>query len=172
MEDREDTMEKTVVISVRAKQEYHDLEPENMDMITLGLMRCEDGAYHLAYPESDMTGMKGTITTIQVDNGGKRVVLMRVGTYNSQMIFEEGQRHLSVYQTPYGDMAVGINTRNLDAKMDEHGGTIEIDYMLEIQHAVMGRNRFSIEVRESENDQSLKYTVFHKWFNRRWENDV
>ena len=149
-EDREDSMEKTVVISVRAKQEYQGLEPENMDMITLGLMRCEDGAYNLAYQESDMTGMDGTITTIRVENGGRRVILMRVGTYNSQMIFEEGHRHLSVYQTPYGDMAVGINTRNLETKMDERGGTIEIDYMLEIQHSVMGRNRFSIEVRESE----------------------
>ena len=79
----------------------------------------------------------------------ERVTLMRVGEYNSQMVFQEGRRHMSMYSTPYGAMAIGVNTRRLLAALTDQGGDIEIDYAIEIDHSVAGRNSFQISVRES-----------------------
>ncbi|HIR83770.1 MAG TPA: DUF1934 domain-containing protein, partial [Candidatus Galloscillospira excrementavium] len=67
---------------------------------------------------------------------------------NSQMVFEQGRRHLSMYDTPYGALSVGVNTRRMRCRMGEHGGNIEIDYAIEIDHAVAGQNQFQIDVRE------------------------
>ena len=64
------------------------------------------------------------------------------------MVFEEGRRHLSMYDTPYGALSVGINTRKMRAELDARGGNIEIDYAIEIDHAVAGENLFRINVRE------------------------
>ena len=36
------------------------------------------------------------------------------------------------------------------ANLDERGGEIEIDYAIEIDHAVAGENMFHIDVREKE----------------------
>ena len=36
------------------------------------------------------------------------------------------------------------------AQLDEAGGDIEIDYALEVDHAVAGRNSFRINVKEAE----------------------
>ena len=106
------------------------------------------GVYTLSYQESELTGLEGTLTTIQVDGG--QVTLMRVGEFNSQLVFQEGRRHLSMYNTPYGTMAIGVNTRHLLAELTDQGGDIEVDYSVEVDHALTGRNVFRINIRESE----------------------
>ena len=65
------------------------------------------------------------------------------------MVFEEGRRHLSMYNTPYGALAVGINTKKMRTQLSPVGGSIEINYALEIDHSVAGENLFHIRVRQN-----------------------
>ena len=84
------------------------------------------------------------------------MTLLRVGEFNSQMVFQEGRRHLAMYNTPYGSMTIGVNTRHLHADLTERGGDIEIDYAIEIDHTVAGRNVFQIKIKEAAPGCSLK----------------
>ena len=79
------------------------------------------------------------------------MTLLREGQVNSQMVFEEGRRHLSMYDTPYGALSIGIDTRRMKVRLGETGGDIEIDYAIEIDHAVAGENLFRINVKSREN---------------------
>ena len=140
-------MDKSVIISIKGKQSYEDVEDETIELVTEGLLNKEgEGEYTLSYQESELTGLEGTLTTFQGEQG--RITLMRIGEVNSQMVFEEGRRHLSMYDTPYGALAIGVNTRRMRSSLGEHGGDIEIDYAIEIDHAVAGQNLFQINVRE------------------------
>ena len=140
-------MDKSVIISIKGRQSYENVEDETIELVTEGLLAKEgEGAYTLSYQESELTGLEGTLTTFQIEDG--RITLMRHGEVNSQMVFEEGRRHLSMYNTPYGALAVGIKTHSMDCRMDDHGGSIEINYAIEIEHAVAGQNLFRIQVRE------------------------
>lgn len=141
-------MEKNVVISIKGMQKYQGQDPDTVELVTEGRLQREGDSYTLSYQESEITGLEGTLTTIRVEP--EQVTLLRVGEFNSQMVFQEGRRHLSMYNTPYGAMAIGVNTRRLSAQMDEAGGDIEIDYALEVDHAVAGRNSFQINVKEAE----------------------
>ena len=142
-------MEKQVVISIKGMQKYVDTDPDVIELVTEGrLIRRGKDDYILSYRESELTGLDGTETTIQVE--GEQVTLMRVGEFNTQMVFREGRRHLSMYNTPYGAMAIGVNTRRLLADLNDQGGDIEIDYAIEIDHAIAGRNIFRIKVKEAE----------------------
>ena len=148
-------MEKDVVISIKGMQRYEDAPPDTIELVTEGrLARDGSGSYTLSYQESELTGLEGTLTTIQVE--GEQVTLMRVGEFNTQMVFREGRRHLSMYNTPYGAMAIGVNTRHLLAELDDHGGNIEIDYCIEVDHAVASRTIFCIQGKEAEGSGSLK----------------
>ena len=118
-----------------------------MELVTAGRLMKDKAGYTLSYQESEITGLEGTLTTIQVE--GEQVTLMRMGEFNSQMVFQEGRRHLSMYNTPYGAMSVGVNTRHLLADLSDKGGDIEIDYAIEIDHAIAGRSVFQIKVREA-----------------------
>ena len=140
-------MDKSVIISIKGRQSYENVEDETIELVTEGLLAKEgEGAYTLSYQESELTGLEGTLTTFQIERD--RVTLLRVGEVNSQMVFEEGRRHLSMYDTPYGALSVGINTRKMRAELDARGGSIEIDYAIEIDHALAGQNLFRIHVRE------------------------
>ena len=143
-------MEKDVVISIKGMQQYEDTDPDTIELVTAGRMQRVVESYTLSYQESELTGLEGTLTTIQVD--GEQVTLMRVGEVNSQMAFQEGRRHLSMYNTPYGAMAIGVNTRHLLADLTDQGGDIEIDYAIEVDHALAGRNVFQIKVTENQGE--------------------
>ena len=146
-------MEKDVVISIKGMQQYEDADPDTIELVTAGRLQKEGESYTLSYQESEVTGLEGTLTTIQVE--GEQVTLMRMGEFNAQMVFQEGRRHLSMYNTPYGAMAIGVNTRRLLADLNDQGGDIEIGYAIEIDHAIAGRNIFQIKVKEA-NGISLK----------------
>ena len=136
-----------MIISIRGVQSLEPGEEDVMELVTQGVLRQEEGeGFSLSYLESELTGLEGTLTTFQIERD--RVTLLRVGEVNSQMVFEEGRRHLSMYDTPYGALSVGINTRKMRAELDARGGSIEIDYAIEIDHALAGQNLFRIHVRE------------------------
>ncbi len=136
-----------VIISIKGKQSYEDAEDETIELVTEGRLE-EDGSdgFTLSYQESELTGLEGTLTTFQIEKD--RITLMRVGEVNSQMVFEEGRRHLSMYNTPYGALSVGVSTRRMRSDLRRDGGSIEIHYAIEIDHAVAGQNLFQISVRE------------------------
>ena len=140
-------MGKEVVISIKGIQKYEGALPDVVELVTEGRLAREGDSYTLSYQESELTGLEGTLTTIQVE--GEQVTLMRVGEFNSQLVFQEGRRHLSVYNTPYGAMSVGVHTRHLLAELNDQGGDIEVDYEIEVDHAMAGRNIFRINVKEA-----------------------
>ena len=126
-----------------------DNPPEVIELVTEGrLLDCGEHGYALSYQESELTGLNGTLTTFQVEPD--RIMLMRMGEFNSQMVFQPGRRHFSMYETPYGALSIGVNTHKMYADLDEHGGKIEINYAIEIEHNVAGENSFLIDVREKQ----------------------
>ena len=141
-------MEKNVIISIKGMQAYEGSGDDSIELVTEGrLLDCGDDGLSLSYQESELTGMEGTLTTFQVEKSG-RITLLRMGEVNSQMVFEEGRRHLSLYQTPYGDLSVGILANKVRNTLNMSGGELEIDYAIEIDHALAGQNLFQIKVRE------------------------
>ena len=138
-----------VMISVRGEQYFDDVDPNATELMTEGTLEQTEDGFLLSYQETELTGMEGTLTTFEIGPG--RVILRRSGSVNSQMVFEEGRRHLSMYNTPHGALSIGINTRRMRVRLDDAGGDIEIEYAIEIDHAVAGENLFQINVKPREN---------------------
>jgi len=140
--------EKKIVLFVRGTQYYDGLEPEETELMTEGVMVSgEGGVIVLEYQETELTGMEGTTTRFTIQ--GDTVVLTREGRVNSQMVFQRGKRNSSVYETPWGTMLVDISTASLKYRLDSHGGIMEIQYTVAVDHQVTGMNQFKIRVRES-----------------------
>ena len=78
----------------------------------------------------------------------KLVEVFRNGTVTSRMVFKEGLKSAFQYATPFGNANMGINTRRITRNMDGSGGSVEIDYVVDMEHVVASRNRFEITVRE------------------------
>ena len=140
-------MEKDVIISIRGTQDYSGTDPDTMELVTEGKLAVQDGALCLSYEESELTGMEGTTTVFQVEP--EKVTLLRLGSVQSEMVFEEGRHHMSLYSTPYGNMEIGVRARRLNSTLELTGGRLEIDYDIEINHMLAGQSLFRIDVREN-----------------------
>ena len=134
-----------VMLSIRGEQYFDDVDPDATELMTEGTLTLREGNLYLAYQESELTGMEGTTTTFAVE--GPRVTLMRTGSVNSQMVFEEGKQHTSLYETPFGELTVDIQTSKLIHNLSERGGLMEIKYTIAVEHTVTGKNCFKIRVR-------------------------
>ena len=135
-----------VLLTIRAEQHYEDMEPDSMELMTEGtLARTGEGWLVLSYQESELTGLEGTTTTFEIR--GPQVILTRTGGVNSQMVFEEGRQHTSLYETPFGELAVDIQTSRLRHSLTDRGGLMDLRYSISVDHSVTGRNAFKIRVR-------------------------
>ena len=134
-----------VLLSIRGEQYFDGIDPDATELMTEGFMTLTEDGIVLSYEESELTGMEGTTTTFEVK--GPRVTLTRSGAVNSQMVFEEGRQHTSLYETPFGELSVDIQTSELKHNLSERGGLMEIKYSIAVEHTVTGRNCFKIRVR-------------------------
>ena len=137
-------MQENVVISIKSLQLYNEQEPECIELVSAGTMEQTEEGYTISYEESELTGLQGTTTSLQVKKG--QVTLLRQGEVNSLMMFEEGRQHVSMYDTPAGALAVSVNTRRMRMEMGPDGGDIEIVYSIDIDRAATGLNQFHIHV--------------------------
>ena len=63
-------MDKSVIISIKGVQSTEGEQPEVIELVTEGLLAKEgEGAYTLSYQESELTGLEGTLTTFQIEDG-------------------------------------------------------------------------------------------------------
>jgi uncharacterized beta-barrel protein YwiB (DUF1934 family) len=139
-------MMKDVLISIHSSFAYEEGEEQQMDFTTDGYYFYEDDVGCLSYEETEVTGMEGTRTSLFVMPD--QVVVDREGTVTSRMVFKEGLKSAFQYATPFGNANMGINTRRITRNMDGSGGSVEIDYVVDMEHVVASRNKFSITVRE------------------------
>ena len=138
--------EKDVIIDVHSIHGYGRDEEDSLDFTTDGRYRYEGGVCRLSYWESEVTGLTGTRTSVEITPEG--VVVDRVGMVTSRMEFKKGGKTCFPYETPYGTATLGVSTRRIEAEFDEHGGRMELDYIMDLEHTMALRNRFQLRVRE------------------------
>ena len=134
-----------VLLTIRSEQHYEDMEPDSIELMTEGTLTLTGEGVTLSYQESELTGLEGTTTAFEIR--GAQVILTRTGSVNSQMVFEEGRQHTSLYETPFGELAVDIQTSRLRHSLTERGGLMDLRYSISVDHTVTGRNAFRIRVR-------------------------
>ena len=132
-----------VMISVRGEQYFDDVDPNATELMTEGTLEQTEDGFLLSYQETELL----TVLFHGDEIGPGRVILRRSGSVNSQMVFEEGRQHTSLYETPYGELSVDIQTSRLLHNLTERGGLMEIKYSIAVEHVVTGRNCFKIRVR-------------------------
>ena len=138
-------MKKTVVLSVRGRQSYMGQEPEEIELMTEGVLEEVEGGWKLTYAESDLTGLAGVQTTFTVE--GDAVTLTRTGKLNSQMFFREGESQDSLYQMEFGTLMLTVCATRVEANITEQGGTIDLVYNISVEQSAAGVIDYHLDIR-------------------------
>ena len=134
-----------VVLSIRGSQEYPGQTPEVLELTTDGTMEFRDGGWNISYQESALTGLEGVTTTFRVEP--ERVILTREGTLNSQMVFQLGVDHESLYQMPFGALMLTVRATHLFYDIVPDGGVIDLSYNINIENQEAGVIDYHLDIR-------------------------
>jgi len=141
-------MKTPVVLSIRGSQRYADQEPEDIELVTEGTMEFTKGGWDITYEESELTGLEGVTTTFRVEPG--KVVLTRTGKLNSQMVFQEGVEHDSLYQMAFGALLLTVKATFVFFDIVPDGGVIDLSYNINIENTEAGVIDYHLDIRAKE----------------------
>ena len=138
-------MKQKVLLSIQGRQIYDDQEPDTIELVTEGTMEFRDGGWEIVYEESELTGLSGVFTTFWIEQG--KVALSRSGKLNSQMVFQQGMTHQSLYQMEFGTLMISVKATNLFFDITPDGGVIDLVYDIEIENAAAGVVEYHLDIR-------------------------
>jgi len=120
-------------------------EEDIISVVTPGDFYEIEGGFKVEYKETKISGMEGTKTIIIIRKNS--FDLIREGTTETKMEFENNKRTVSLYKTPYGVLDVKITTKKLDININEDGGTINTMYILEIGDQTALKTNLTIDIK-------------------------
>ncbi len=133
----------TVMIKMKSIQTIDD-EANEMELFTEGTYDCTDQKYTIKYEDSEATGYAGSSTTIELD--GNIASINRIGKSNSNLIIEVGKKHFCHYETPFGDMMVGIYTHKIQNELNLSGGYLYMRYTIDINSSYISDNEIIMNI--------------------------
>ncbi len=136
---------KDVIITIRGEQYPVQDDEDVTELVTDGLYCFKNGSGRISYMESAVTGLEDTRTTFLI--APDEVAIEREGMLTSRMVFHVGRRESALYDTAYGSMTMTIDTHALKCELDENGGRLELDYVVNFDHMLAGRNKVKISVK-------------------------
>jgi len=138
-------MKQAVMLNIQGRQRYDDHEPEIIELVTEGTMEFRDGGWDISYQESELTGLQGVTTTFRVEPG--KVILTRTGKLQSQMVFQEGVPHESLYQMAFGALMITVKATSVFFDIVPDGGIIDLVYNIEIENTQAGVIDYHLDIR-------------------------
>lgn len=137
-------MKKPVILTIRGQQSYSEQEPETVELVTEGTLERVGGGWRLTYEESDLTGLAGVTTSFLAEPG--KITLSRKGPLRSEMVFQEGVVHESLYQMEFGTLMISVCANRVSYRIGEAGGTIDLIYAIEIEQSAAGCIEYHLDI--------------------------
>ena len=151
-------MTKDVLVSISGKHidimneplEGRESGDDAIEVVTPANYYCRNGKHYIIYDEV-LEGMAGTIKNKIKITGEDSVEIMKSGLSSSHMIFERNKKNLTYYRTPYGQMLIGINTRNMEISVEDDNIDVLVDYELDVNHEPLADCKIKMNIMSKEN---------------------
>lgn len=138
-------MTKDVIVTICGLQNGPETDGEPIEMIVAGEYFYKNNKHYILYDEVMEGESQITKNRIRVSNG--QMELVKSGAVNVHMTFEKHVKHVSNYATPYGTLAMGINTKQVVMKETEHELDIFAEYAMEMNYEFVADCNISINVK-------------------------
>lgn len=155
-------MTKDVLVSISGKHidimsdpvEGYETGDDAIEVVTPASYYCRNGKHYIIYDEV-LEGMGGTIKNKIKITGNDSVEIMKSGVSNSHMVFEKNKKNLTYYSTPYGQMLIGVNTKNMEIDVRDDKINVQVDYELDVNHEPLADCKIKMNIMPK--NQALVY---------------
>ena len=137
-------MTKDVILTISG---LHDTDGESdapIETMTPAQYYMKNGKHYIVYDEI-LDGLEGSLkSTIKFTE--KQVELIRNGAASARMLFQPGQEHMVIYQTPMGPLSISLYTEDMEISVEEEKISLRIDYSLKTEDVVVSDKKNAIGV--------------------------
>jgi len=126
-------MTSDIILTIKGLQFTGEMDEEQLEVVTSGRYYEKDGKHYIKYDEV-MEGIDGTVKNLIKINENGIEVTKRGQLTNVHMVFEENKKNMTYYDTPYGNLLIGIAATNFNVNTQQDRIDIQVDYALEINY--------------------------------------
>ena len=145
-------MNKDVLIHVRGLQLMEtDDEQEPIEIVVPGLYYFRNGSHYLRYEEMLDDSAQTTVNYIKMSSEG--VEIRKQGQVNVHMVFEQGKKNKTFYNTPYGTLQMGIAATGLELKESEDDIQMKVDYALDMNEEHVADCYLTVQAQSKDSDE-------------------
>lgn len=136
-------MKKDVLVSISGLQ-YEADRDEPIEVISVGQYYNKSGKHYICYDEI-LEGSDG-VTSCTVKVAPEQIDIIKRGANNVHMVFEKGRKNTTYYNTPYGDLQIGIHTAGIQVGEEEDKLFVQINYGLDINYAFIADCQIQMKI--------------------------
>lgn len=123
-------MTQKVTLTFRGMQSNQGQEDsEQIETVSQGDYFKRNGKHYVIF-EEPMEGIDDKVKS-KLKFDADTVEVSRSGLMKSHMVFQENKKNLTGYNTPFGQILMGINTKKIQITEQKDCITIDVDYSLD-----------------------------------------
>lgn len=143
-------MTKEVLLTLQGLQfDQREEDADKIEMVTVGDYFKKNDRHYVVYEEITEGFEQPTKNRLKFSD--HMVELTRNGLVNVHMVFQENKKNMSNYNTPFGQILVGIDTKKINIEEKEDNIVVDVDYALDINYEFLSDCHIKIDIRSKEN---------------------
>lgn len=143
-------MTKEVILTLQGLQfDQREEDADKIEMVTVGDYFKKNDRHYVVYEEITEGFEQPTKNRLKFSD--HMVELTRNGLVNVHMVFQENKKNMSNYNTPFGQILVGIDTKRVCIEEKEDNIVVNVDYALDINYEFLSDCHIKIDIRSKEN---------------------
>lgn len=144
-------MKKDVLISIAGLHygmsgDEGENESEPIEVITPASYYLKNGKHYIIYDEV-VEGVPGTVKNTVKISGDTLFEIKKSGLASTRMVFEKDRINMTNYQTPFGEMLVGIHTKEIQVDVQEDCIDVNISYVLDVNNEPLSDCQIKVNIR-------------------------
>ena len=128
-------------------EDNEDNEP--IEVITPATYYLKNGKHYVVYDEV-VEGMPGTIKNKVRSTEDQKLEIMKSGVSNAHMVFEKDKINMTQYETPYGELMLGVHTKDMKVIVTENLIEVRVNYALDINSEPVADCNISMNIKALE----------------------
>lgn len=142
-------MTKEVLINISGLQvgvNEAENQEEPIEVLNAGNYFFKNGKHYLLFEEV-AEGMQGVTKTQIKLSGSECLEVIKRGVSNTHMIFDTKKKNRSYYETPYGQLNLGIFTKQIMVDEEDDNMNIKVEYALDVNYEPLAECTIRINVK-------------------------
>ena len=143
-------MTQEVLLTLQGLQfDQREVDADKIETVTVGDYYKKNGKHYVVYEEVTEGFEQTTKNRLKISEN--MVELSRNGLINMHMVFQENKKNLTNYNTPFGQILIGIDTKKIQIKEQKDKIVVDVDYSLDINYEFLSDCHIKINICSKEN---------------------